>query len=210
MDPAAIRLAIDLLHAPSRVRIARARPLPGGVLLLLRVAARDEGAEAEAVRVSGRSQAVVRDAATFFVEQVLLNAESDSYRTLGGDRRMTTAELRRNMALILRCVHPDVVRDRDCSAGAARVTRAWDNLKTPQRRALYDESLRGARARASAAESAQGATVGRVRRQGALASVSPASVRRRARRVEPAPRRGSLLRVLSFLLGRVLGAPSTR
>ena len=45
------------------------------------------------------------------------------------------------MALLMRWLHPDV----DASAGersifAGRVTKAWENLKTPDRRAAYDQS----------------------------------------------------------------------
>ena len=37
----ALKIAIDLLHVPSRVRLYRSEPLPDGVLTLLRIVAGD-------------------------------------------------------------------------------------------------------------------------------------------------------------------------
>lgn len=136
----AVRVALDLLYAPSRVRIAKSRPLPARVAFLLRVAARDAEAEDEAARASERSCEAVHAAALFFIEQVLFDAESDSYRILGVDRSASMVELRRNMALLLRVYHPDVERDADRASSVAKVTQAWDNLKTPERRIRYDET----------------------------------------------------------------------
>ena len=75
-----LRLAIDLMHSPSQVRPLRACPLPDDVLSLVRVAAGDEEATKAAVEATGRSREILCDAATFFVEQVLLYPDADSYR----------------------------------------------------------------------------------------------------------------------------------
>ena len=138
-DAAALRLALELLHMPSRVRTLKASPLPEGVAVLLRIAAGDEAAAAQAAELSGRSPAVVRNAAAFFLEQILLCPEADSYRVLGATRNASAEELRRNMALLMRWLHPDVIhQERERSIFAGRVTKAWENLKTPDRRAAYD------------------------------------------------------------------------
>ena len=42
------------------------------------------------------------------------------------------------MALLLRWLHPDLDRHGERSVFAARVTRAWNDLKTQERRAAYD------------------------------------------------------------------------
>ena len=135
---AALKLAIDLVHFPSQVRSLRSAPLPDDVLILLRIVAGDEEATSEAAALAGRSRNTVREAAAFFVEQILLFPGADSYRVLGARPDATYGELRRNMALLLRRLHPD----RDCQGEraifAARVTRAWSDLKTPERRAAYD------------------------------------------------------------------------
>ena len=58
---------------------------------------------------------------------------------LGVKPDATTAELRRNMALLLRWLHPDLDRRGERSIFAARVTNAWNNLKTPERRDSYEQ-----------------------------------------------------------------------
>jgi DnaJ-like protein len=138
----ALRVAIDLMRIPSRVRVMRSQPLQGGVLVLLRIAAGDEEAEREAIELTGRSRDVVRQAAEFFIEQILLCPSADSYRVLGADPQATSSELRRNMALLLRWLHPDMDRQGQRSVFASRVTLAWNDLKTAERRTSYDEAKR--------------------------------------------------------------------
>jgi DnaJ domain len=141
-DIAALRVAIDLLRVPSRVRPIRSAALPDGVPLLLEIAAGDARAAARAADLTGRTPEVVRDASAFFVEQILLAPESDSYRVLGCAAKASNADLRRNMALLLKWLHPDMEHSgngrADRSMFAGRVTLAWDDLKTAERRAAYD------------------------------------------------------------------------
>jgi hypothetical protein len=134
----ALGVAIDLLYVPSRVRLVKAAPLPAGVLDLLRIAAGDEEAIREATEVAGRSRDVVREAVAFFIEQILLSPDADSYRVLGATPEATNADLRRNMALLLRWLHPDLDPRAARSVFATRVTLAWNDLKTSDRRAAYD------------------------------------------------------------------------
>ena len=61
---------------------------------------------------------------------------------LGAGPEATFGELRRNMALLLRWLHPDHDRRGERAVFAARVTRAWSDLKTQERREMYDRSLR--------------------------------------------------------------------
>jgi hypothetical protein len=138
----AIRVAIELLHVPSRVHIARNEALPADVVLLLRIAAGEAEAEEMAVASTGRSRELIRRAATFFIEQVLLCPNSDSYRVLGADSQASSGELRRNMALLVKWLHPDKDRQGQNVVFANRVTHAWDDLKTPERRASYNEGRR--------------------------------------------------------------------
>lgn len=137
-DGEALKVAVDLLHVPSRLRMARADPLPRGVPLLLLVAANDREAVGQAVHITDRSQDVVRDAAAFFIEQVLLCPEADSYRVLGASPQATRSELRRNMACLIKWLHPDSDPHAAHAIFASRVTMAWEDLKTPERRAAYD------------------------------------------------------------------------
>jgi hypothetical protein len=144
-ETTALKLAIDLLHVPSRVRPMRSAALPRDVLILLEIAAGDPGAAQRASDASGRTQDVVRDAAAFFIEQILLAPGADSYRVLGGNAETSGGDLRRNMALLLRWLHPDMEHKGtgDRSVFASRITLAWEDLKTPERRAAYDAQQQG-------------------------------------------------------------------
>jgi DnaJ-class molecular chaperone len=105
----------------------------------LRVAAGEESEDARAIALKGRSYDEIHKGAAFFIEQVLLHPDADSYRVLGAAPEATTAELRRNMALLMRWLHPDKDPEGRRSMFVNRVTRAWDDLKTADRRAAYDQ-----------------------------------------------------------------------
>ena len=89
----------------------------------------------------------MQKAAVFFIEQVLLRPGGDSYHVLGCDNAAPVAELRRNMALLMRWLHPDVASDGSSdkrlnrSLFANRITQAWESIKTEERRAAYNASL---------------------------------------------------------------------
>jgi hypothetical protein len=139
-DKVALKIAIDLMHVPSQVRLLRSEPLPDGVLTLLRIAAGDAEAEGTAATAAERPPAVVQQAATFFIEQILFAPNADSYRVLGASPQASAAELRRNVALLLRWLHPDRDPQDERSVFVGRVTAAWNDLKTPERRVAYDQA----------------------------------------------------------------------
>jgi hypothetical protein len=138
----ALKVAIDLVHFPSQVRPIRSAPLPDDVLILLRIAAGEEEAISQAIEWTGRSRETVHEASGFFIEQILFYPDADSYRVLGARPEASHAELRRNVALLLRWLHPDLDRQGERSVFAGRVTRAWNDLKTEERRAAYDRLKR--------------------------------------------------------------------
>jgi hypothetical protein len=139
-DATALKLAIDLTLIPSRVRMLRASPLPEGVPLLLRIAASNQEAMREAVETTAKPPETVQAAAAFFIEQILLRPGADSYHILGARPDATAAQLRQNFALLLRWLHPDVSENAQRSIFVTRVTCAWNDLKTPERRVAYDKS----------------------------------------------------------------------
>jgi len=143
-DKMALQVAMDLLHVPSQVRFVRSVPLPDGMPMLLRIAAGDEEAELTAAALTDRSRDIVRQAAAFFIEQILLAPYTDSYRVLGASPQASARELRRNLALLSKWLHPDSNTHNDRSIFIDRVTAAWNDLKTPERRAMYDQVRRGA------------------------------------------------------------------
>ena len=148
-SPEALATALGMLNCPPVTRRASRSPLPKGVTFLLEVAAGEDEALREANELTGRSEAALRKAAGFFIEQVLLSQGADHYRVLGGSRETSDANLRRHMALLMRWLHPDVVSGggsaTDCfdrRLYAERVTGAWEGIKTKERRAVYDASSR--------------------------------------------------------------------
>lgn len=162
---AAIRLAVDLLQLPSRVRHIREGALPDGMEQLLRVAVGEEAALQAAGELTSRPTEALRKAAGFFIEQILLADGSDSYRVLGSTASASTDDLRRHMALLVRYLHPDVAGSEEKSVFVNRVTFAWNDLKTPERRAAYDTA--------------------RANRSGNGAAGSPAPMRRSGRAYQP-------------------------
>ena len=107
-DRMALKIAIDLMHVPSQVRLLRSEPLPDGVLTVLRIAGGDQEVEGAAAALSDRSPEIVRQASAFFIEQILFAPNADSYRVLGAAPQASAGELRRNVALLLRWLHPDL------------------------------------------------------------------------------------------------------
>jgi hypothetical protein len=199
--PTALKLAIDLLHVPAQVRLIRSGPLPDGVVLLLRIAANEADAEREAMAMTRRSPETIRRAAAFFIEQILFAPDADSYRVLGADAAASAGELRRNAALLFKWLHPDRDAHGARAAFASRVTGAWNDLKTPARRAAYDTQ----RCAASNDSARRGAKSGSLtKRRNHLAN---ALARRRARQHEAwlayqAGKLGFFRRALAMLLQR--------
>lgn len=150
---AALDVALTLMEHPPAVRHASHSALPEGMTLLLQVAASEPGAMRLAQATTGRSQAALQRAAGFFIEQVLFGHGADCYRILGTKQGAARGELRHHMALLVRWLHPDGQEPEAREPGLAgrepdrgilihRVTRAWDNLKTEERRTAYDRALR--------------------------------------------------------------------
>lgn len=141
-EPDALDAALALFKDPVRARNLPGRPLPPDVGRLLAIAVGEEEALATASRRSGFTRQPLQEAAGFFIEQALLCRDADSYRVLGGGPQSTHEELRHNMALLMRWLHPDLQAQRrgplDREVFAARVSRAWEDLKTPERREAYE------------------------------------------------------------------------
>ena len=190
----ALRVALELYHMPTRVRILRSRSLPDGIDVLLRIVGGDHAAAAEAAELTDRSADVMQNAAAFFIEQILFYPEADSYRVLGASRDAKASELRHNMALLLAWLHPDIDRGGDRSIYAARVTKAWEDLKTPERRTAYDKARHARKKTHRSRMKAAGPLTAPIkRRQSRLGHVIALP------RKEPAR---LLQRLLSVLLGR--------
>ena len=197
----AVRAAIGLMRVPSRLRQIRSEALPDGITNLLRIAAGDRRAEREAAESTGASPAVIRDAAAFYIEQILLAPDSDHYRTLGASPDATNGELRRNMALLLRGMHPDI-EDGMRSLFAHRVISAWSALKTADRRAAYDVAQQRTRAKTSVSKKVRRLRLHKRSNQRREKRASNGSIDA-AREVYRFTREGFIRRLVRLLLARV-------
>jgi len=203
-DKMALKTAIDLLHVPSQVRLVRSGPLPDGVEMLLRIAAGEDAAERTAVEVTGRSHETVRQGAAFFIEQILFASDADSYRVLGADSRASAGELRRNAALLLKWLHPDMDAVGERSIFVGRVTEAWNNLKTAERRATYDSFLEHSNAKKKSPHGKGRSRSGRLGNGKPFANGDPHRNRlaREGRLIRGADRVSLLRRAISVLFHR--------
>ena len=176
----AIEQAVDLLRMPSLAVSMRRFSLPPDVSLMLRVLARLPEAEAEAMRLTGEPLAMLGEAAEFYVIQIMFHSQSDSYRILGVHPDASREEIWVNMAALLRWLHPDVNSGETRGVLATKVLRAWDGVKTPERRALTNQSI----ARAALADRPRRVSESEVstRRQRAVAWAQPRRIDRRDKR----------------------------
>lgn len=139
-DATALESALGLFQLPSRARTLRARELPSDLEILLRIVSGDARAMSHAMETSDQSESTIHAASSFYLEQILLHPGADSYRVLGAGPDATADQLRRNMALLLLWLHPDHETNSPRSLYASRVTQAWNDLKTAERRLAYDST----------------------------------------------------------------------
>jgi len=140
--PAAIVFAFDLVQHPTLVSVMRQRPLPPDILTLIQIAADAPGAVESAAALTNRSPRSIRAAAIFYIRQVLWADDADCYRILGAAPDASTAKLSEHFRWLMKWLHPDRSGADVRPAFAARVLKAWDTIKTPERRQQYDRGLR--------------------------------------------------------------------
>jgi hypothetical protein len=140
-EMAAVRAALYLIAIPSHCGQLRNAPLPDGIYALLRIVANDGDAIERYAAHLEKTPTELREAAAFYLEQILLTPGADSYRVLGTQRHAPATELRRNLVLFCRWLHSDMCEDLPRTIFFLRVMQAWNDLKTPERRAAYDEGL---------------------------------------------------------------------
>ena len=144
----ALAAALGMRSNPRLVSKACRMPLPRGMTFLLEVAVGDVDALRKAATLTDHTEAILREAAGFFIEQILFSQNADNYRTLGASKGASYAELRHHMALLMRWAHPDLISgsaSSSClnrSVYANRVTKAWDGVKTGARRKANNDTLR--------------------------------------------------------------------
>ncbi len=134
----ALSVAVAIYREPMRVADWRDQPLPHGIDLLLRVACGEREAMAQARDRALLPQTELAEAAVFALQQLLFCNPADAYRTLGARADAPHEELRQNYRWLMKWLHPDRHDDGWETVHADRVNRAWQLLKTPERRARHD------------------------------------------------------------------------
>lgn len=155
----ALEWALALSRAPMERHALRQRALPEGIDAVLGIAA-DAAPDRlqQAVRASGESAASVREAARFYVREILLFPAADAYRTLGVPRGADSATIKAHHRLLQHWLHPDRTTSADDAVFATRVNTAWNQLRNPARREAYDAALDQAAASAATVSMVHAAT----------------------------------------------------
>lgn len=162
----AIEIALDLREMPSLAKVVRKRPLPPEVTPVLRVAAGSPQHTQEFASKYRRSEAHIREACIFFLQQAVLFSGADNYRMLGLAPGAPAEQIREHRRWLLMWLHPDRNKDK------------WES-------ALFDKVVAAANAisggKLAAATVKPVKTAGKRRHRG-MRSLRP------VKRPEPAPR----------------------
>jgi hypothetical protein len=134
----ALEQALEIFRSPSLLRVARERPLPDGMQTLLSLVAGDDGTLQQAAAATGESNARLTEAATFYIQQVLFTPGIDSYRVLGVNADASDHRIKDHRRLLMRWLHPDRNPDGWDNVYVDRVNRAWQDLRSQDRRREYD------------------------------------------------------------------------
>jgi len=144
--PRGIAVALDLARMPALAQSMEKPPLPTDILEIMRIAAGSPEICQSASQVTGQPPAVLIEAARFYLQQMLLRPDADSYRVLGLAPDASRELARRHMQCLLQWLHPDVNRDWD-SAYAKRVLKAWREVSakidSPRPRNAGSDVLKG-------------------------------------------------------------------
>ena len=122
--PRGIDLALDLARMPALAQSIDKPPLPTDIFEVMRIAAGSPEVCQSASQATGQPAAVLIEAARFYLQQMLLRSDADSYRVLGLPPGASRELARRHLRCLLQWLHPDVNRDWD-SVYAERVLKAW-------------------------------------------------------------------------------------
>lgn len=141
--PGALQHALDLAAMPGLARLMRRQPLPSDVLTVIRIAARSPESLEAAAGSTGRRPEQLREAAVAYLQQVLFTRDGNAYRVLGVGPDAPQELIGQHMRWLMKWLHPDRDRGDWESAFAERVASAWDDLKSPERRARYDSRMGG-------------------------------------------------------------------
>jgi hypothetical protein len=139
-------LVLGAFREPGLVAELRDKQLPDELAQVIRLAAGEDAALQGAVDATGEIAETLVEASVFFLQQVLFAPGADSYRVLGAAADSSQERLRENYRWLMKWLHPDRNQDGWEAVYADRVNVAWQDLKTPDRRAEYDSRIPAASA----------------------------------------------------------------
>src|SRR5436190_20693096 len=119
-----IDLALDLARMTALAHSIEKPSLPADIFEVMRIAAGSPEVCQLASQVTGQPPAVLIEPARFYLQQMLLRPDADSYRVLGLTPGASRELARQHMRSLLQRLHPDVNREWD-SVYAERVLQAW-------------------------------------------------------------------------------------
>lgn len=140
-----LALALAYHRAPLRYQevLPQQAELPEGAGTLLRIAGGDASLAEKFSGALGAGAGELQDAAVFFVKQVFFAPGADHYRVLGLNRQAGAEQVKEHYRLLMRLFHPDREESREAwtDVFASRVNQAYNALRNPEQRGLYDASL---------------------------------------------------------------------
>lgn len=134
-------LVMGIFREPGLITELRERALPEDVSLVIHIAAGEAATIDHAVATTGEPLDGLVEASVFFLQQILFAPTADSYRVLGVAADAPQEQLRENYRWLMKWLHPDRNQDGWEAVYADRVNVAWQDLKTPDRRAEYDRKV---------------------------------------------------------------------
>ncbi len=103
----AIELALDLYRHPIKVKSVRKAPLPTDVLQLVRIVAGSDDEIAALTLPELKTPNEMRDAAVFFIQQIMFQSGNAPRRVLGLSDDANTQQIKDHKRLLLKWLHPD-------------------------------------------------------------------------------------------------------
>jgi len=142
----ALDLALNLARMPTLAPAMRAQPIPPDILVVIRLAAGCTDTLHDATKVTGIPADSIRNAAIFYLQEVLFSSEADSHRVLGVSPGASRREMREHMRWLLQWLHPDRNPNEWESVFAERVIKAWRSVgkhRPENRKSLYRGANQG-------------------------------------------------------------------
>jgi hypothetical protein len=134
----ALQHALDLAATPGLARPMRRQPPPRDVLTVIKIAAGCQETLAAATAATGKRPEALTEASVLYLQQILFAREAGAYRILGVSSDAPQELIGQHMRWLMKWLHPDRAPNEWESAFAERVAGAWDQVKTPAKRANYD------------------------------------------------------------------------